>query len=183
LIVQAFKSKDPSSESGGHTIVLFVPTDPDDRSMTSSKPSSDVSITKEEFDLQPLINSVLNNILDLAEAKNIQVSATINSDLDQAFADREKLEFIIMNLFSKAVNFAHQGKVALIVSERESGNALQFTFMNPEEKIPEEEHRKWVKTFEKGADKAKLLVEAHGGRLWLETEAGYSINFTLPKKM
>lgn len=175
ISAQSFKAKE-GEES--HKVILIQPAD-----LGSSKSSKQLNMQKKEIIAKDFGEGIIENIQDLSEAKNIPVTLEVNDPIDPIYADETSLEYTLMNLLSKAINFSDKGTIILHIGERETGNSHLFKIENPDEKIPAEDFNALIQSFSKGTDKAKNAVEEHGGKLWLETETGFAINFTLPKNL
>lgn len=147
---------------------------------SSIKPSKFI---KEEISAKELGTAIIENIEDLAEAKNIPVNLDIGPRVATLFINRSKMEFAIMNLLSKAVNFSDKGSITLKIKERETGNSNIIQIINLEEKIQEKDYDALINSFSKGTDKAKNIVEEHGGKLWIDTSTGFAITFSIPKNL
>ena len=110
-------------------------------------------------------------------------------------ADRPLLQRVVANLLQNAI--AHSNKaVALRLSARPHDEGVLFTVADNGPGIPPEYHDVIFRKFERvrtpgqshgsglGLAFCKLAVEAHGGRIWVQSRAGEGahFHFTIPVK-
>ncbi|HTZ21222.1 MAG TPA: ATP-binding protein [Opitutaceae bacterium] len=110
-----------------------------------------------------------------------------------AHCDAALLRRVLDNLMSNALKFAPPGKEITLSIARE-GDSAQLAVMDAGPGIPEEYHRKIFEKFGQIADEqqskgtglgltfCKLAVEAHGGKIGVDSEVGRGSTFwfTLP---
>jgi signal transduction histidine kinase len=129
-------------------------------------------------------NQLVEDIEDLAEAKNIKVTLSVSEYMEDLFIDEKQMAYSVMSFLSRAINFSDQGRIVVRIEERDTGYSDIIRIENPEEKIKDSDLKALENSFSKGTDKAKNIVEAHGGRLWLETDdEGFAIVFSIPKNL
>jgi PAS domain S-box-containing protein len=128
-----------------------------------------------------------------ATARSINVVSTGPQDADaELLCDRERVLQVLSNLIGNALKFSHEGQ-SIIVQENVSGPVLVFSVsdkaggLSPDQvghvfergwQAPEARHR----DSGLGLYIAKGLVEAHGGRIWVDTTPGMgsTFHFTIP---
>ena len=143
-------------------------------------------------EVQSLVNEVMESATPLAGAKQIRVSGETRPDLPQVASDRERILQVFTNLIGNAIKFTPRGGEIRILASHDSGE-VRFTVADSGPGIPTEhlDHvfdRYWqAKSTAKlgtglGLSIAKGIVEAHGGRIWVESPpgSGAQFNFTLP---
>ena len=143
-------------------------------------------------EVQSLVNEVMESATPLAGAKQIRVSGETRPDLPQVASDRERILQVFTNLIGNAIKFTPRGGEIRILASHDSGE-VRFTVADSGPGIPAEhlDHvfdRYWqAKSTAKlgtglGLSIAKGIVEAHGGRIWVESPpgSGAQFNFTLP---
>ena len=126
---------------------------------------------------------LLDNLRELSWAKNIPVRMAADQKVVGIDGNRPELEYIFTNMAGKLIKFSHRGEVVVSVTERESGEAHQISLENAACTIAEDDYTRLTSRFDQEADKAKKLIEKHGGRFWVDFEPGLSFHFTLPKDM
>ena len=126
----------------------------------------------------------------LAQARDIELSAEGEGPLP-VLADSDRVVQVLWNLVGNAVKFTDAGGEVRVSVERREGE-LRFTVADTGVGIAPE-HRPYV--FDRfrqvagdrrgvglGLPIARGIVEAHGGRIWVESHPGMgtTIHFTLP---
>jgi len=108
-------------------------------------------------------------------------------------ADPSRLEQVLVNLVHNAVKFTPPGG-EVVLSSQTQGNFVRFAVRDTGVGIPDEELERIFERFYKadrarsgggtglGLSIAKHIVEAHGGRIWAESEEGRgsTFYFTIP---
>ena len=106
--------------------------------------------------------------------------------------DRERVVQVLSNLLGNAVKFTPTGGTVLLTVEQ-SGDRAQFTVLDTGPGVPAVLREHIFERFRQAEDAArkgrglglyiaKGLVEAQGGKIWMESPAqgGASFSFTLP---
>ncbi len=158
--------------------------------------SGRVQLTVEVFDLQKLITESVDVVTHQATAKGIQV---IVPQIDlQAEADRGKTKQVLLNLLTNAIKYNRKdGTITVGVQAQQEGEAqfLQIAVTDTGYGISREHQKNMFQKFYRvptlenvergtglGLTICKHIVEAHGGRIWLESEEGVgsTFAFTIP---
>jgi len=139
--------------------------------------------------------SYLANLLQrsavILEVNRIRVE--LPADLPNVLADYDRLERIISNLLSNALKYSDPA-TAVIVSARQQDSEVVIAVADQGEGIAPEDIPHLFERFYRvqgkrsaegvglGLSIAKTLVEAHGGRIWVESAFGQgsTFYFTLP---
>ncbi len=177
LTISAYTFKGKPGEKA-YKILLILP-----EAGLAEASNTNLIAEKTEVNALQFASNVLEAIADLSEAKNISVASIVDEAVETIFINEKQMSFALVNLLSKAINFSVKGKLILHLKERETGNSNLLCIENPEETIKESDFTNTINSFNKGTDKAKNIVEAHGGKLWIETEKGFSIIFSIPKNL
>jgi signal transduction histidine kinase len=132
-----------------------------------------------------------------AQEKNVKLELRIPEDLPRLWADPDKLSEILMNLISNAFKFTPSGG-QVTVSGTKDGDFVHVSVKDTGVGIPKESLNSVFNKFEQvkpteglvrktkgtglGLTIVKGFVEAHGGRVWIESETdkGTTVHFTLP---
>lgn len=139
-------------------------------------------------------NCLLN--ASLARTKSIQLELKTPERLPEIDADVQGLQEVMDNLVSNAVKFS-KPNTKIVVRALPQRNHLEIAVADQGQGIPKEEMEKLFKPFSglsvKATGKketstglglaiAKKIVEAHGGKIWAESEPGKgsTFHFTLP---
>jgi len=158
-----------------------------------------MEIRKETMEIMPLVSDTVEFIKPEANRKSIEIEMEIPEKLPLVFVDGERTRQIITNLLSNSIKFTEErGKVSIKIQEEKE--YLQFSIsdtgigISPEdmgrifdkfEQVKEVRERiKGPKGTGLGLAIAKSLVEAQGGKIWVESEVGKgsTFYFTLPKE-
>lgn len=141
--------------------------------------------------LSQYLENLLQRVSLVIETTRIQVE--IPADLPPVRADYNRLERIFTNLFSNALKYSDPG-TPILLTARQHDDEVVITVSDqgigiPPAAIPNLFDRFYRATGERKAEGiglglyiTKVLVEAHGGRIWVESEVGIgsTFSFTLP---
>lgn len=176
FLATGFIFKGPEGNEKPYKIVLLKP-------LEKTEAPSQGKISPTYVNAAEFGERILEDISDLAEAKNIAVSLDVKDGVEEIYIDPEQMELSIMSFLSRAINFSNRGKIIIKIMERETGYSNLIRIENPDEKIKETDLQNLENSFYQGTDKAKNIVEAHGGRLWIDTDKGFAIVFSIPKDL
>jgi two-component system, OmpR family, phosphate regulon sensor histidine kinase PhoR len=146
-------------------------------------------IEPREIDLWPLIQSLIRDMLPLAEGDGTAIHNLVGEDV-VVFADPRVLTQIFQNLLSNALKYTHAGQIAVTAEILDNG-IVECVMTDNGEGIPAERLGKIFDKFESdpahegtglGLAIVKQAVEAHGGHITVESRfgEGTSFRFTLP---
>ena len=152
--------------------------------------SGKLNLCKTSFSLHQFIDDCLKQIQSLADKKKIQISKNLNSLEDaEIFADRNELRRVMLNLCGNALN--HTGESGVIeISAQAQDKDLQISVKDTGTGMPKGDVTKLFKRFSQGSSKkrsagtglglylSRQIVEAHGGKIWAESEVGKGSVFT-----
>ncbi|MFB0528113.1 MAG: ATP-binding protein [bacterium] len=155
---------------------------------------------REALELSPLIGEMVTFFRPQAEEGRIQLKAVVPSSISLVSADPDKLRQVFTNLLSNAFKFTPEGgKVTIEAKNSGSGNLVEIAIRDTGVGIAKEDLKKVFDKFQQvkpsegkvkkvkgtglGLAIVKGIVEAHGGRIWVESglNKGSSFIFTLPK--
>jgi len=160
--------------------------------------SGKISIKFEELDLRSSIEFILSSLKSQADGKSIQLKMETPGELPSVYGDREKIEQILTNLVGNAIKFTPEGgeisvsakpfkeeEHMVAISVRDSGIGIpgdQLDRIFEKFHQVEDSLRRSVTGTGLGLAITKGLVEAHHGRIWVESEIGKgsTFTFTLP---
>ena len=148
----------------------------------------------EEIAIEPIINSFIEEGSSLANQKGLRFSAHVAPYLPPICGSSSRLQQVIVNLVNNAINYTKEGEVALCI--RQMDNEILVEVMDTGSGIPQDELPRIFEDFFRGSNTeargtglglsiSKRIVEAHGGRMWVEspcpeTGKGTRFSFTLP---
>ena len=127
-----------------------------------------------------------------ARPRQITIVCETDPQIREVFADRERLCQVLSNLMGNAVKFTpDRGRVVLRARRRAGEIQISIEDTGPgilAENLPYIFDRFWQADRKSrsgtglGLPIAKSIVEAHGGRIWVESTLGHgsTFHFTLP---
>ena len=155
-------------------------------------------IILERTDVTPgaLVEEAVRQTAPLAGEKGLEVAHDVAPGLPRLHADEDLLRRVLVNLLGNAIKFTPEGgRVA--VSARDAPGALVFSVRDTGEGIPREAFGRIFEKFGQvesrsagrrmstglGLTFCKMAVEAHGGRIGVESEPGKGsvFSFTIPR--
>jgi signal transduction histidine kinase len=140
-------------------------------------------------DVVPLLTDAIALAEPLARAKSIELrSAYEGLQGAQVLCDRDRILQVFANLLDNAVKFSPQGG-RVVVNAHQEGHELRFAVSDngpgiEPAHLPHVFERLWqAKEWARfglglGLSIARGLVEAHGGRIWVQSEPGKGTTFT-----
>jgi signal transduction histidine kinase len=154
-----------------------------------------LNLNLEEFDVRPEIAEVLQAIHPLVEEKGIQVFVKVPDVSCGVTADRFRFNQVITNLVSDACKYSPQGATVNITAKETEG-LVQLSVSDTGFGISTTDQSQLFTKFFRadntstrqvsgsglGLFISKHLIEAHSGRLWVQSEEGKgsTFSFTLP---
>ena len=155
--------------------------------------SGRVKYKKDRLDLQEIIHQVTEGLKLLASKKNLTLTAKANDKLPVVLGDKQEITRVISNLIDNAIKYSTVGEiiVSVVARYREIEVAVKDTGIGIS--TPKGHYNKLFDRFfqEKarsdgagvGLAICKKIIEAHGGRIWAESEGkgkGSTFKFNLP---
>lgn len=153
-----------------------------------------------ETDLSALVATTIKRLTPTARAKRITLTSSLPRDLPRLLADEDRLGQVLTNLAANGIQYTPEGGAVTISAEIKENN-LQVAVTDTGVGIPPE-HLAHIFTRFYRVDKsrsraagggsgigltiARHLVEAHGGKIWAESEGegkGSRFVFTLPVRI
>jgi len=159
-------------------------------------------IEKKKFSLPELIENIRLLFYPQATKKNIELKIELSDFLPELYADAGKIGQVITNLLSNAIKFTPEGgKITVNVTypyNNDGKEAIKVGVIDTGIGIPEDKLNRVFGKFEQvegtrdkikgpkgtglGLAICKGIVEAHGGKIWVESEEGKGSRFyfTIP---
>lgn len=153
--------------------------------------NSGVRIERRRFDLWPLVQALREDLHTVATTAQTQLINEVPDEL-VVFADAELLRRVLQNLVANAIKFAPGGDVVIGAQVDETRSTVECWVRDNGPGIAAEMVGKVFDKGESGAEDidtsglglaiVKSFVEAHGGNVSVETEAGVgsTFRFVLP---
>jgi signal transduction histidine kinase len=151
-----------------------------------------LAVTPATWDLAIPIAEAVDSFRATASAKGVSLEAQIDAAPLLAAFDHQRILQVLANLISNSLKFTPRGGKITIRGEREAGN-VRLCVRDTGSGIPDDALGRIFERFAQvGKDDrrglglglyiSRCIVEAHGGRIWAESQpgAGSKMCFTLP---
>ncbi len=160
--------------------------------------SGKIVMNFEELVPKALIEFILSSLKPQADNKSLKLRMDLPDELPTAYGDREKIEQILTNLMGNAIKFTPEGgEITVSVKPLDSNRKMvAFSVRDTGIGIPEDELEKIFDKFHQVEDSlhrstggtglglaiTRGLIEAHQGKIWVQSELrkGSTFTFTLP---
>ena len=146
-----------------------------------------------EIDVVDMVREAVEAVTSTANRHGHTISVDMPPDLPALDGDPDLLTRILVNLLSNAVKYVQDGG-RIAVGVQADDEVFRFSVIDNGPGIPPESQDDVFELFSRGQSKrvsgagiglafCKLAVNAHGGRIWVESElgAGCSFYFTIPR--
>ena len=164
----------------------------DDIVEISTIESGKLHLNRKPTDILSLIEQILSLSRPMAERKHISIDLIAPSGLPPVSVDSTKMYRVIDNLLTNAIKFSSPGD-NVKVRVQAGGESINISVQDQGPGIPAHELKTVFKVFQKGHSAkvskeagaglglaiAKRIVEAHGGKLLLESETGKGSTLTV----
>jgi len=149
-----------------------------------------VALNFEKLDIPPLIHKAVSGIEPLAMTKNVDIKVEVSLELPYVRMDGERILQALRNLIGNAVKFTPGGgHITIVAQVMEKGVSVSVTDTGPG--IPKEDLKAIFDKFQQatmtsynkikgtglGLAIVKHIINAHGGKVWVESEPGHGSTF------
>ncbi len=154
-----------------------------------------VVLTRRPVDLVSLIDEAVRNVTPMAQEAEIRLNWMAVSDLPHLVGDAAKLDRVLFNLLENAVSYTPAGGRVMVAVGAEEDH-VKVTVADSGPGVPPDYRESIFERFVRVPDVVgrhkgfglglyfcRQVVEAHGGRIWVEPGpggAGSRFAFTLP---
>jgi len=158
--------------------------------------SGHLRLRLEEADLETYLQRLRSGHELLGRAKSITVELVVERPLPQVVFDGGRVAQVLGNLVTNAIKYSHP-KTRVTVRVRPHGDGVVIDVRDEGQGIPQEELSRLFTDFGRasvqptagerstglGLAISRRVVEAHGGRIWVESEVGKgsTFSFSLPR--
>src|SRR5262245_32928151 len=153
--------------------------------------SGDVPLERERVEVAPLVAQVLSEIQVSRPETEVSVSEDLPVDLPAVYADRERVHQVLFNLLDNAVRLTPSGGRVTVTASGHNGSVDVAVAATGPGISAQDLPRVFERFFRVDASRsrddggtgiglaiARSVVEAHGGRIWAESEPGRGSTFT-----
>jgi signal transduction histidine kinase len=154
--------------------------------------AGEISWTMERIELRQLIGDTVAAMRVPAEARGVLLAAELPADEVLARANAEKVQRVLLNLIQNAIRHTPADGSVTVRARSDSGG-VEVEVADDGEGISSADGERVFEAFYRGDEArsedgaglglaiSRAIVEAHGGRIWLESGApGTRVHFTLP---
>jgi histidine kinase len=153
-------------------------------------------LNKEKYDINDVISTVISNLAPQYSKKGIQIITNLEKSKADIYIDIDRIKQVLTNILANAYQYSQKGGTVKITSA-EKDNLVTVTISDTGRGISREDLPHIFTRFYR-ADKsrsrnsggsgigltiAKQLVQAHGGKIWAESQGedlGTTVSFTIP---
>jgi signal transduction histidine kinase len=164
--------------------------------LLSRADSDALKLQRQAVNLEQLAQTTTHRLEPLAEEHGLTLQVAADPHLPLAWIDPDRITQVLVNLLDNAVTYSHPGGTIAVKISLADSQLLLVQVQDEGSGIPAAELARIGQRFYR-ADKARArsyggyglglaiaraLVEAHGGRLWVESQEGVgtTVNLTLP---
>jgi PAS domain S-box-containing protein len=143
----------------------------------------------EPVDLERLLREVADDMTPVASSHGQSLILELPSSLPLAWADEGRMRQVVLNLMSNASKFTPEGG-KIVLRARKDGADLVVEVQDTGRGITAEEQQRLFEPYHRlesdrehlsglglGLALCKTLVELHGGRIWVQSQAGKGSTF------
>ena len=158
--------------------------------------SEALNLQRDSVDLAKLVRATLDRLAPQAEARGLDWRVDTSPDSLLVWADPDRIEQVLVNLMDNAIKYSRPGGTVTVTVSGEQGQPVRVQVQDEGVGIPAKDLVRIGQRFYRtdkarsraqggsglGLAIAQALVQAHGGRLWLESQEGQGtlVTFTLP---
>jgi len=150
-----------------------------------------VKLERREFDLWPLVEALIYDLRPVAGTASTQLINEVPEDLT-VYANASLLKRVFQNLIANAIKYTPRGEVVIVAQEAGAEGGLECRVSDNAAGIPEDRVELIFDKQETDPEReggtglglaiVKTFVEAHGGKVTVESKEGVgsTFRFTLP---
>jgi len=143
---------------------------------------------EDDVDVRGLLHTAIRTAEGLTADRSITVVADVPDDLPRIRADEQRVLQILLNIVSNACKFTREGEI--VIRGRTRGDEVELSVQDSGPGIAPGDAVLVFESFKQthtgirdgsgtglGMPISRVLAEAHGGRLWFESEPGHGATF------
>jgi signal transduction histidine kinase len=150
-----------------------------------------VEIWKERVDLSDLIQKSIENFRVLAQEKGISIRDAVDQSIPAVHVDPRRVDQVLGNLISNAIKFAKEKSEMEVGAVLADPSQVKVWVRDNGLGIPPGEIGQLFQKYRQGGNAnrssrqgtglglviCKMIVEAHGGKIWVESQPGQGSTF------
>jgi two-component system, OmpR family, clock-associated histidine kinase SasA len=153
----------------------------------------DIPIIPHRFDINDLLSTVIQQLIEPFHRKEQQILTDIPQDLPPVYADIDRIRQVFINLLDNASKYTPKGGKIQVVALHRTSQKVQISVIDNGPAIPASDYDLiFQKYYRMGRDESedgyglglplcKSIIRAHFGQIWVESSPrGNSFHFTLP---
>ena len=144
----------------------------------------------EANNVKDMLDPVIRILKPLAEDQKSDISINVEENLSSVMVDRVEIQRVLSNLISNAIKHNKKG-TSININACKINNEVKISISDNGQGIPESEKPNIFQKYPVvksgigsglGLFLSKQIIEAHGGKIWFDTEVGKGTTFyfTLP---
>ncbi len=152
-----------------------------------------LELERAALDPAQLARACAGQVENLAREKGLELLLEVEEQVPPVAADEEKLRRSLVNLLGNSIKFTNRGSVKLTIHHDPDHGAVRFSVVDTGEGIPQDAFERIFDKFGQvqtrqagrkmstglGLTFVKMVAEAHGGTVGVESELGAGSVFTL----
>jgi two-component system, sensor histidine kinase and response regulator len=183
------------SLSGGETLLCMI----NDLLDISKLENGSMKLHVAEHHPADLVSAAMTQVQSLSRERGVRLLADLPEGLKPVLADGDKVVRALVNLLGNALKFTPRGGTVSVSAYVDGASGCTvFAVKDTGEGIPRDSFERIFEKFGQvdsrkrgrkmstglGLTFCKLVTEAHGGRIWVESELGKGslFQFTIPEK-
>jgi signal transduction histidine kinase len=168
----------------------------EDLRMLSLAEAGELKLEVQPVDVAHLVQTAVERVRGAAQDKEVSLTSELPEGLPAVAGDAQRLSQVLSNLLSNALRHTPQGGQIAVGARQVDGKDVRITVQDNGEGIPADELPHVFERFYRtdharsrdtggsglGLTIARSLVEAHNGRIWVESveHKGSTFTFSLP---
>ncbi len=147
--------------------------------------SGKLELRKEEVHVKEHLQEIYESSTLLTKSKSITLNLDIDEEVTTTFYDKQRIEQVVSNFITNAIKFSYSDSNIKIKAFKQEGELI-ISVTDHGQGIPTTETGKLFSAYETTSVKptgnekstgiglfiAKQIIEAHGGRIWVESVQG-----------
>jgi signal transduction histidine kinase len=144
-------------------------------------------------EVKPLLGEVVTMFSNIIREKGLYCRVEADGESRLAYADPSRLSQVLYNLVSNAVKYTKKGGISISTGDS-AGGFIEICVADTGSGIPRDRQQLIFTSFNRAAEGdgregtglglsiARGIIEAHGGRIWVESKVGEGsrFHFTVP---